>query len=68
MDEENNNDDPGSIFGDELQYDLITPNFETNRQTNLPFTIGEDSQQLDKKVMLKLNIFSVKSRKSFIVT
>ena len=48
-----NNDDPGSVFGDDLQYDFITPNFESKNKTNPLFTIGEDAQPFTRQVIIK---------------
>ncbi len=48
--ENQNNDDAGSDFGDDLQYDFITPNFESSVKANSHVPIVDSYHPVDKQV------------------
>ena len=58
--ENQNIDDAGSDFGDDLQYDFITPNFESRIKANSYLSAADISQHAEKQVIkfyiLYLNI------------
>ena len=45
-------DDAGSDFGDDLQYDFITPNFES-RNRNKPANLTDDNFELSNEPVIK---------------
>ena len=48
--ESQNNDDAGSDFGDDLQYDFITPNFESRIKASSYLSVADISQHDEKQV------------------
>ena len=58
--ENQNNDDAGSDFGDDLQYDFITPNFQSRIKANSYLSIADSSQHLEKQV-IKLYVLYLNS-------
>ena len=55
--ENENNDDAGSDFGDDLQYDVITPNFGSRSKISSRLSIGETSQPVEKQVKILVQNF-----------
>ena len=47
-----NNDDAGSDFGDDLQYDFITPNFQPKNKASSFVSLKDISLNVDKQVRL----------------
>ena len=47
---EMNNDDAGSDFGDDLQYDFITPNFQSRYKSSPFVSLKDISQNPDRQV------------------
>ena len=50
--EELNKDDAGSDFGDDLQYDFITPNFPSKNKSTSFLSLNDISQHVDKQVTI----------------
>ena len=46
-----NNEDAGSDFGDDLQYDFITPNFPSKNKSTSFISLNDISQHADRQVI-----------------
>ena len=47
-----NNDDAGSDFGDDLQYDFLTPNFQPKNKSSSFLSLKDISPHVDREVSL----------------
>ena len=50
-----NKDDAGSDFGDDLQYDFITPNFQSKNKSASFVSLNDVSQHIDKQVNINFD-------------
>ena len=50
-----NKDDAGSDFGDDLQYDFITPNFQSKNKSTSFVSLNDVSQHIDKQVDINVD-------------
>ena len=50
-----NKDDAGSDFGDDLQYDFITPNFQSKNKSTSFVSLNDVSQHIDKQVNINFD-------------